>query len=90
MELQFTKKDNLWVATAEVSSDYNVRLECMKSGLVIIKQSTVEGREGKVVASGSFGEDGLYEQDYVNAVYPKYVTIECNAQPKNGYITVKQ
>lgn len=89
-ELEFTKvseDSNIMVAEAVVNGDFNLHVEMVKSGKVIVSVSTVEGGKKAIKGVGDVGNDGVYDEDYDAIVYPKYVEVRTTSKVRVGYIT---
>ena len=89
MKLEFTKVDgtNAMVAQAVVNGDFNLHVEMVQGGKVVVSVSTVADGKKAIKGVGNVSDDGVYDEDFDAIVYPKYVEIRTTSQVREGYIT---
>lgn len=89
-ELNFTECGGGYEAFATVYADYNVRVERKDKGTVKIYQSTIEGREPvrRFATEGIVGN--IWEEDFDNCVYPKYLRIVSSSEVEKGWVKEKE
>lgn len=88
-QLNFSQVGNVYVATAQVDSDYNIHLERNKVGFIQLLHSTTQsGRKVFVkqwLAQELGGSD--FDEDFDGLVYPKYLKIVSETEVTSGTIT---
>ena len=95
MDLEFVRKeDGDFVATAMVSSDFNLHIERNFASAIIVKQRT-SGEKFAVAKVFPSGTTDVIDADFTGVVYPKEIKIESEylKHPKetdsiSGIITV--
>ena len=90
-ELNFTKIEggHGYEAFAAVGNDFNIHLERINTGSVTLYQSTVE--DGKKAIQFHLSSAGdVWEEDFDNIVYPKFLRIVSSSMVRKGYITERE
>lgn len=90
-ELNFTKCENGYgyEAFATVNADFAVHLERNDIGNVTLYQTSIEGTEKDIKDHrASYGE--VFDEDYDNIVYPKYIRLVSSSFVKKGFIREKE
>ena len=87
MELTFNKIGNKYVSEFEVTSDFNLHIERSKGGIINVYQRT--SSEGKYAIIDGFDTDGksVLDIDFTALVYPKWIKIISEKEPKVGVVT---
>ena len=88
-ELEFTKdgKRNVWVAAAEVATDFGIKVKrTMPSRLVISVSMTEPEDKNDYVVAWDKTEPAVFNHDFDAKVYPKYLKIESYSEVVKGFI----
>lgn len=88
-ELEFTKdeKRNVWVATAEVATDFGIKVKrIIPSRLVISVSMTEPEDKDDYDAAWDETEPAVFSHDFDAKVYPKYLKIESYSEVVKGFI----
>ena len=75
MELNFSKKDNKWVATTEIVGDFELHIE-KGNGKLMVKQSHVAGGTPDATTLNMKQTDSVLDTSVQTLVYPLWLTIE--------------
>lgn len=91
MTLNFTKNEHgTWIAEFEVTADFNLHIEREKGGDILLYQKT--SGEGYDIVDG-FGvqrHQGVIDIDFAALIYPKWIKIVSESEPKVGVVTFAQ
>jgi hypothetical protein len=90
MDLNFNKEGNVFVAEFEATADFNLHIEGVKEGDVLVFQrGTADGEYAYVRAATPYPSfTTVYDFDFAALVYPKYIKVECNVMPSKGIVTM--
>jgi hypothetical protein len=90
MELTFNKIGNKYVSEFEVTSDFNLHIERPEGGIINVYQRT--SSEGEYAIIDGFDTDGksVLDIDFTALVYPKWIKIISEKEPKVGVVTFAQ
>lgn len=80
----------LWIATATVNGDFNVHVEREQPGYFGIDVKTTNASNSNYVNKHLAEQDLVIDVDFHGAVYPKYVQIVSNTQPKAAVSYIKE
>lgn len=89
-ELDFIKDDtkDVWVATAEVAADFNIRVKRKTPSRIVIEISTVEPvTDDDYSQAWDRNEPAVFDHDFDAKVYPKYLRIVSYSETFGGSIT---
>ena len=75
MELNFTKKGNMWVTTTEIVDDFALHIE-KGNGELMVKQSHVAGGTPDATTLNMKQTDSVLDTSVQTLVYPLWLTIE--------------
>lgn len=89
MELNFTEKNNRWVAEFEATADFNLHIEGVVEGNISIFQRGTSSGEYAYVKEGTPypSLNATYDYDFTAIVYPKYMKVSCETQPTMAVVT---
>ena len=89
MELEFIKKANRYVAEFEATADFNLHIEGVPEGDVILYQKGVPSGDYVKVNDGtpSPSVNSSYDYDCQAVVYPKYIKVSCAMAPTYAAVT---
>ena len=91
MELRFVKVDNMFVAEFEAAGDFNLHIERSEGGLFMVEQRTSsEGKYARVANLCYQGGIEVVDQDFVGAVYPKYIKVSSEVDPTLAIVTFNE
>ena len=87
--MNFTKKDNVWVAEFEATGDFNIHIEGVVEGNISVYQRTTSTGAYAYVKGGTPypSLNNVYDYDFAAAVYPKYIKVVCETEPTVAVIT---
>ena len=90
MELTFNKIGNKYISEFEVTSDFNLHIERPEGGIINVYQRT--SSEGEYAIIDGFDTDGksVLDIDFTALVYPKWIKIISEKEPKVGVVTFAQ
>ncbi|MBQ7854684.1 MAG: hypothetical protein IJ352_06665 [Muribaculaceae bacterium] len=80
MELEFKQLGSRWVAEMEVTSDFNLHVERVKSGSLSIFQKGVADGLYASESSWSDAAESVVNKDFSMLVYPKWIRIESGSE----------
>lgn len=85
MTLTFTDSGNgYYVASATVEKDFNLHLEFGQASYIQVYKSTIYGKQKALWYSDT---ESVFDEDFSNVVYPKYLEIRTTLEPFEGTIT---
>lgn len=87
MDIQFTKKDDLWVAEFEVTGDFNLHIERETEGRLSIYQKTAGTKYEYIHGTGFLDNFVVYDNDFSALVYPKNIMIKSAVKPSVAVLT---
>lgn len=91
MELVFNKVQSTWVAEFEATADFNLHLEGVKRGdIMVYQRGSATGQYAQVNDVKADSSYTTYDCDYTALVYPKYIKVSCRTQPSMGVVTFAQ
>lgn len=90
MELNFveTIEGKEWVAEFEVTSDFNLHLERVHGGsLVVSQRGTSSGEYAAAFAKGVYEGKRVIDHDFGALVYPKWIKVVSGSEVINAIVT---
>ena len=90
MELKFveTIEGKEWEAEFEAHSDFNLHLERVKGGsLVVSQRGTTSGEYAAAFAKGMYEGQAVIDYDFGALVYPKYIKVVSGSEVIKGEVT---
>lgn len=92
MEITFSKSGEVYVAEFSVTGDFNLHIEGVTAGDVLISQrGTASGLYARVTRVKSvnpyYSHEKVYDYDFSAAVYPKYIKVTCPENPTSATVT---
>ena len=87
-ELSFVKEGSKYVCEFQTASDFNLHIEREDSGFLYVQQRTTSEGEYDSVSGADFApSDSIIDIDFTAIVYPKWIKIICEKEPKVGVVT---
>jgi hypothetical protein len=91
MELSFVKEGGSYSAEFEATSDFNLHIEREDLGFLYVQQRTTSEGEYDSVRGADFApSDLIIDIDFTALVYPKWIKIISEKEPKVGVVTFVQ
>lgn len=90
MELKFieTIEGKEWSAEFEVPSDFNLHLERVSNGsLVVYQRGSAEGEYAPAFTRGVYEGERIIDYDFGALVYPKFIKVVSGNEVVKGYVT---
>ncbi len=88
MELSFVKSGSKYVCEIQVTSDFNLHIEREDSGFLYVQQRTTSEGEYDSINGADFApSDSIIDVDFTALVYPKWIKIVSEKEPKIGVVT---
>lgn len=90
MELKFieTIEGKEWSAEFEVPSDFNLHLERVSNGsLVVYQRGGAEGEYAPAFTRGMYEGERIIDYDFGALVYPKFIKVVSGSKVIKGYVT---
>ena len=90
MELKFveTIEGKEWEAEFEAPSDFNLHLERVHGGsLVVSQRGTASGEYASAFAKGMYEGQAVIDYDFGALVYPKYIKVVSGSEVIKGEVT---
>ena len=90
MDLNFTKQEGGWVSEFEVTADFNLHIEGVAEGKVMVYQrGTADGQYAYVREATPYPSfANVYDFDFSALVYPKWIRVVCNVEPSKAVVTM--
>lgn len=90
MELKFveTIEGKEWYAEFEAPSDFNLHLERVHGGsLVVSQRGTTSGEYAAAFAKGMYEGQAVIDYDFGALVYPKWIKVVSGSEVVRGVVT---
>lgn len=90
MELKFveTIEGKEWEAEFEAPSDFNLHIERVHGGsLVVSQRGTASGEYAAAFAKGMYEGQAVIDYDFGALVYPKYIKVVSGSEVIKGEVT---
>lgn len=87
MELIFNKIGNKYVSEFVVTSDFNLHIERPEGGIINVYQRTSSEGEYAIIDEFDAGGKSVFDIDFTALVYPKWIKIVSEKEPKVGVVT---
>lgn len=89
MELSFQKIDGQWVAEFEATSDFNINLDRVgKGALVIYQKGSKDGTYASQASYRNIKDSENVDADVTALVYPKYIKVVSQTEVVKGIVTM--
>lgn len=89
MELTFEKIDGQWVAEFEATSDFNINLDRVgKGALVIYQKGSKDGTYASQASYRNIKDSENIDADITALVYPKYIKVVSQTEVVKGIVTM--
>ena len=90
MELAFQKIDGQWVAEFEATSDFNINLDRVSKGaLVIYQKGSKDGTYASQASYRNIKDSENVDADITALVYPKYIKVVSQTEVVKGIVTME-
>ena len=90
LEFKFNKQADRWLAEFEATADFNLHIEGVVGGDVLIYQRGSESGEYAFVrdATRRPSYEKVYDCDFCALVYPKYIRVTTPNEPTMAVVTM--